>query len=811
MVNKPTLKSLVKHNLLLRTAGALSLSTLATVSMAQTDAGSPATGQSAMALEEIIVTAQRRSESQQDIPVSVTAVTGKELQDLNLFKFEDVAALAPGLTLASANGFGAAASLRGVGYDTNSSASPSVDTYFNELPLDANYAFNSIYDVQQIEVLKGPQGTLRGRPSPGGAITLTTRRPDLTEFGGYVSASGASRDVMNTEGALNAPLIENKLAVRVAALYNSNSGTDIRNAVTGDENDQWTRSYRAAVAFQPTADLSFVLTHQYLKKSLSSYNQLEGPGAGYNGPAIRGTDYLGVQETPVDLDQVAKITSLNGTWDFGATRVTYIGGYEDLAFTALSDQDTQNAVLNYSPIQTVGSSYKSVTHEIRFESTGAGNFIDWTAGVWYQHAYTGTTINQGAEVAGAFGSPAAPSHSGPVNPKYVLTVQGTFPTDSLNRAIYSNTVFHFSSGTDLSLGVRYLQDDMDRTQTLNTSSALVAVNVGLPAGFCAFVPGAASENYPGFCDFPIPASSFALPRSTTNKEWVYNASLAQHFTDHAMSYLTYGHSFRPAGVSVAITTPVSPDLVFGKNETSDSFELGTKTEWLDGRLRFNAALFYQKFDGYIGRFYTIPYQTSSGVQAADFTYNGDATVKGGEFSVDALIADHWTASLAFVRSDGKYDDARVPCRDTNGDGVPDSLPTPLSLGAVGTVPFCVSNDAISRQPKWSSTVQSEYSMPLGNFEGYLRGLFTYAPSNENIRPGFVAPGYGLLNLYLGVRDGNSGWDVGVFAKNVFDKQAIRDREPAGPFASTFATGYNGVSYNNRREVGATVRYAFGGG
>jgi len=764
-----------------------------------------------MALEEIIVTATRRSESQQNIPVSVAAVPGKEIQNFNIFRFEDVAVLAPGLTLTSANGNGAAANLRGVGFDSNSSASPAVDTYFNELPLDANYAFNSIYDVQQIEVLKGPQGTLRGRPSPGGAITLTTRRPDLDGFGGYISTSGASHDVLNTEGAFNAPLIEDKLAVRVAALYNSNSGADIRNAATGDDNHQWTRSYRAALAFQPTTDLNFVLTHQYLKKALSSYTQVEGPGAGYNGPAIRGTDYLSVQETPIDLDQVAKITSLSGSWDLGAHRATYIGGYEDLAFTTLADGDAQNAVLNYSPIQTVVSTYKSVTHELRFESTGAGNFIDYTAGLWYQHGYTGTRLNQFSEVAGAFGSPASPSHIGPVNPKYVLTVRGDFPTDGLNRAIYSNTVFHFSSGTDLSLGVRYLQDDMVRTQALNTSSALVAGNVGLPAGSCAFVPGAASETYPGFCDFPIPASNFALPKSTTNKEWVYSASLAQHFTDHAMAYLSYGHSFRPAGVTVAITTPVSPDLIFGRNETSDSFELGTKTEWLDGRLRFNAALFYQKFDGFIGRFYTVPYQAPSSVQVADFTYNGDATVKGGEFSLDTVIADHWTASLAFSRSEGKYDAARVPCHDTNGDGVADALPTPQSLGPVGTVPFCISNDAISRQPEWSSTLQSEYSMPVGTVEGYARGLFTYAPSNENIRPGFVAPGYGLLNLYLGVRDGSSAWDVGIWAKNLLDKQVVRDREPSALFAGTFASGYNNTSYNNRREIGATVRYAFGGG
>jgi len=790
---------------LLRTAGAISLSTLATAAVSQ-----PAPA--GLALEEVVVTATRRAESQQDVSVSITAVSGKEIQDLNLFKFEDVAAVAPGLTLTGKSGFGAAAQLRGVGFDTNSSAAPAVDTYFNELPLDANYAFNSIYDVQQIEVLKGPQGTLRGRPSPGGAITLTTRRPDLSEFGGYVAASGASHNAMNVEGAFNAPLVQDKLALRVAALYNDNPGQRIKSVNAGKEDQQWTRSFRASLAFQPLPDLSFVLMHQDLDKSAGSYTQVQGPGAGYNGPVIRGTDYRAVQEGAFDLDQSAKITSLNGTWDVAGHRFTYIGGYENLAFTTRNDMDSGNAVRGYIPIQRVNSNFKAVTHELRFESAGTGNFIDYTAGLWYQHNYTNTGLDQNSELSGAFGSPAAPRNSAPLNSKYVLNVQGAFPTNSLNRAVFANTVFHFSSRTDLSLGARYFQEDGDRSQTLNLSSALVAVNVGLPPGFCPFVPGSVSETYPGFCDFPVAPSKFSLPSSTTNKEWVYSAALTQHFTDDAMAYLSYGHSFRPAGNSVAITTPVSRDLIFGRNETSDSLELGTKTEWLDGRLRFNAAVFYQKFDGFIGRFYSVPYQQSAfSVASADFTYNGDAIVKGAEFSLNALITDHWTGSLAVTRSDGKYDDARVPCRDTNNDGVADSGPTPTSLGPIGTVRFCSSNASISQQPKWSSTLQSEYSVPFGNVEGYARGLFTYAPSNDNVRPNFTAPGYGLLNLYLGVRGGSHAWDVGIWAKNILDKQSILDRAPASAFAGIFNTGYNSVNYTTRREYGATLRYSFGGG
>jgi len=810
MFYETTPTRLVKGHLL-RSAAALSLTMLATAAVAQTSstsAGASTELAEIPVLEEIVVTATRRFESLQNVSVAVTAVTNKEIQDLNILKFDDVAAVAPGLTLTGKSGFGAAAQLRGVGYDSNSSASPSVDTYFNELPLDANYAFNSIYDVQQIEVLKGPQGTLRGRPSPGGAITLTSKRPSYTQFGGYGAVTASDRSQTNTEGAFNAPLIEDKLAVRVAGLYNDNAGTELYDVNNGRDDHAYTKSYRASLGFQPIYELNFVLTHQYLKKVSNTYTQVEGPGAGYNGPAIAGTDYKAVEEGAFGLNQVAKITSLNATWDLGGNRLTYVGGYENLAFSTRNDLDSRNAVVNYVPIQAVDSINKQVTHELRVESVG-GTFIDYTAGLWYQHTYTGTLVAQPNELGGAFGNPSAPSPSGPVNSNYVLGFTGSLPTNAVNKAIFANTIFHFSTGTDLSLGVRYLKNDSERSQTLNLSSALVA----LPFP-CAFVPGGVASPYgPGACDIPIPASTFSLPQSASDKAWVYGASVTQHFNDDVMAYLSFGHSFRPAGTTVAIQAPVSSDLIFGRNETSNSFELGTKSEWFDKRLRFNAAVFYQKFSGYIGRFYSVPYQRGSTVQSGDFTYNGDATVKGFEFELDAALTKHWTAGLAFTAAKGTYDNARVPCRDTNNDGIADSGPTPGSLGAGtdGTVLFCNSNAAISQQPRWSSTLQSEYSLPIASVEGYVRGLYSYKKRNENVRPDFVAPGYGLLNLYLGVRGKDPAWDVGVWAKNALDKQSILDRSPNDPFASTFDPGYNVVSYTDRREIGATLRYAFGGG
>jgi len=150
-------------------------------SAASAEAATPETA----SLQEVVVTARRRAENLQDVPQTVNAVSGTSLEKLNLTKFQDVQAVVPGLDLRSGNnGFSTTAQLRGAGYDSASSAPPPVEFYLNDAITFPMLLFQSMYDTQQVEVLRGPQGTLRGRAAPSGSITITTRKPDLDQFGG---------------------------------------------------------------------------------------------------------------------------------------------------------------------------------------------------------------------------------------------------------------------------------------------------------------------------------------------------------------------------------------------------------------------------------------------------------------------------------------------------------------------------------------------------------------------------------------------------------------------------------------------------
>jgi len=781
-------------------------------------------------LEEVVVTATRREVSLQEVPLSVTAMTGEELDELKFFKFDDFADATPGLSMTSTAREPGVISVRGIGYAPNSSAPPAVDIYINELPVSAFYAFNSIFDLQQMELLRGPQGTIRGRPAPAGAVTITTRRPDLAEFGGSISGSFSDQDAQNYQATLNVPILTDKLALRLAGIKNTNEGPGGK-LMNGNEPKVDDEGVRATLLFEPTDALSFQLTHHYMERDIDTFSFVEGAGAGYNGPALKGKDRRGVQEGVGTQEQDIAITSLRASWDIGGHRLVYNGGYQDLQDHFDQDLDGGNSIENYTSLQQVRTDFEVTTHELRLESTGDGR-IDYSVGLWYQDTETETRVRQLSELDGAFGIPAQPI--GPAVEDYLLGVNIYIPTDAENTAAYGHLDFHVTDRLDIGVGVRYLEEKSKRAQTLSFDPALTAAPIfpGVPLdnivpGLCPGIlngvapepagPGSewVREFYPGYCDIRLNLASFYQPVDDEWDEWVYEASVKYQVTDEAMVYFTAAHSWRPPGVTVGITAPLPDDILFGPPEESDAFELGIKSEWLDRRLRFNAAVYYQEFDGFIGRFEDIPYLNpeSGVVDEGGFTYNGDATAYGFEADLFWLLTPDWTAQLMFSAQKGEYDDAEVPCRDTDFDGQPDNgANPPAEAWPDGTVvAFCKSDDPISNLPDWSATLQSEYVFPCCDaMEYYLRGLLNYQPENDNFVTGFERDSFAILNLYAGVRSPDGRWDVTLWAKNALDDDTVLQLDSEGVVAG-FASGYRGVAVQPEREIGLSLRYAFGGG
>lgn len=787
---------------------------------AQTDA--PSTTAATGGLEEIIVTAIRREQSLQEVPLVVTAIDNARLQELNITQMTDIQVLSPGLSIANRGGAtGVVTTLRGVSTTTTTGAPTAVVIYFNEVPINDTIAFTSIYDIGQIEILRGPQGTLRGAPSPAGSITLTTRRPDLEESGGAVDVSFTDQQSLNTQGAVNIPIVQDRLALRIAGLYDGNEAGDVKSVTTGVESEASTKSVRASLLWKPIDALSILGTYQYLRSDADRLTFVEGPGRGYNGPPIPdGSERLAVQEKVAEESLTADYATLSAKYNFGPATLSYIGGYTKFDLHRDrngGDDDVGNAVPGFSASELFDVPVESYSSELRVDGSALDEFWDYTVGGYYSHAESNfTQADIAAYLPGAFADPSAtiPTRTSALE-QYVLRGSVILPIKDVNKSIFASSTFHLPTRTDITIGARRLWVESTKGFSLNFAPASIAVDVGLPNAFCSFVPGSTGASpYPTSCNFPVaPGAVNEANPHREFQEWVYDAKIAQHLSDDVMLYASYGHGFRGPGSNQGTAVP---SIVRNTNpEESDSVELGLKSEFLDGRVRLNAAVFQQDFDGFISRARNIPNVNEGGQSPTnnDITFNGDAQIRGAEADVYVAPSDRFYVQSTVGYAKGEFKDASIPCRDIDGNGQPDNLPTPVAftstLNPTTPINFCRSSGAISDVPEWNATLLSEVSIPVGQATGYVRGLFTWQSTTTDLASGTEYDSYSLLNLYVGARGMVEGLDVNLFVKNIFDTQKVTYRDPETSFGG-FQTGYSTLGYTQPREVGVSVRFSFGG-
>ncbi len=842
----------MKHTVLAGVALAALVSPVSAWAQDQSTAGARANSPDGDAeITEIIVTANRREERLVDVAATVTAVTSEQVLNLKLFRTEDVAALSPGLTLSKGlGGFFASASLRGVESVAGGGA-PTVDFYFNDVAQDANYTINSMYDVGQIEILRGPQGTLRGRPSPSGAITITSRRPDLTEFGGYAQFTGTSRNGINAQFGVSVPIIKDKLAIRLSGLKDDTDGTLIRSVNNGTKPFSRTWSGRVTVLAKPVDALEIVGTYQHLEVDSRQFTQVAGffPGlaavpargfpavpAGYNGPLLVSADRKAVGELPMELSQNGEFASLQAklSLPFDADLI-YVGAYQNQNTLQVGPSDPGNYVTNADTATGAGGPQRYWTHELRLQSTGNQAF-DYVIGGYYSKTDSLTNFATNSPRNGAFGT-GSPTFqllnrtSGPVNPIYELIVNGSFRVKGETSAIFGNLTWHATDRFDITGGVRYnhVTSTTTSVQTLGAARQLVAYIPAVPAfglffpNTCALVPGGAASQYPGYCSVPIPAgTTAAAPVLFKESPWTFSASAKYEITEDINAYASFGRSFRAGGNNLAALATTDPLLagVRGQqpSETSNSYELGVKGTLLDNRLRFSAAVFQQDFKNLIVQISGVPVLVNGVVTPRDIVYGADARVRGFEAELGARIGDNFDFSLNANYADGKFRDALIPCQTFTAAGIP------IQPTAAAPIAFCRSNGSSSSQPRFSANLQAEYRVPFGNNVGYLRTLTTYRNKATNEAVKFTAQDFATVNLFAGVRIGDVA-DISLYAKNVFnaDVELFRAaspfadfggliataQNPLGSFSPTVGSGYFETRRNALREFGLSVRVQWG--
>lgn len=662
---------------------------------------------------------------------------------------------------------------------TASGSATSVEFYRNDAVISSNALFTAVYDIGQIEVLRGPQGTLRGRASPSGSITITTRRPDLNEAGGYVSGQVAQRSKWNFEGAVNVPIISDKLGVRVAGFMGQNRGNNIAglNVGTGTiDNDIFrrTEAVRASVRADPfdgvlVLDFNFETIHAESRQ----YGQVQS-GSTINGGAlsprtINVSDRLGIGSVPPTQDSRYKIFNWQAKFRQWGQALTYVGNRLVADQLVYAPQDGGGLLL--SPFATqpfigapaglpttqfgqlTNSPIRQTVHELRLQNEDRiGGVLDYVVGAFTSSAGPGTLLvngTAGGYRATPFSSTVPVTGGVPTSPIGVGTAAGpngpftTYRLDYLafsstyrpryekESSIFANLTYHLGENTEISGGLRHIWWKGD-SGTVSGVSLLDPTNTG------SFIQRACYGNkvLPDLGNATLGANYTCAP---TRQSTIYMASLKHKFTEDVMAYFSFGTSWRPGnplvgwglaqGFSPVYGAQISP-FVIPPDETSKSFEVGFKTAWLDRRLRLNVAAFYQKFNNF--PIYpngavslrepngSVPVGSERLVNNFSFVAPAAVAVKGIEADLRFDLSERFNLAATFAFADSKANNALVPCNDLNNDNIADTLvPTAAQLAAHlpagAQVDTCLVNAAATTNPRFTGTVQAEYNVPIGDW------------------------------------------------------------------------------------------------
>jgi len=790
---------------------------------------------------DIVVEARRKSERLQDVPKSVDAVTAADLRNNNVQKFDDVASLVPGLDIQnSGNAEVQDINIRGTNFNVDTGLQdPTVQLNLNDANINGNELFQSFYDIGQIEVLRGPQGTLRGRSAPSGSITITTHKPDLYKWGGYVESTDETTvNGMREAWALNVPVISGVLAVRVAGVVDDNQGNNIRSVSTvsgtpslypeGSYNRIW--SNRISVRFQPVESIEANVMYQRTVNRTQANLQTEstclidstqpcGPG-----PLITVGDRLstvnGQRETYANSD----VVTANVDWHVLGQKLSYTGLY-DHAF--LYDQEPQDGA-NYFNNGSDGYPGNPAV----YTGTGFGAYSTFTG---LQNPYSKTSLSQGDDQ----------SHE--IRLASENRIFGIFDYVIGANMIYRNTFNYYSGAAPIDYATSTItahsigNNGNDEWSIFGNITAHPTEKLEISGGLRRLVD--------------------KTPVRSDNLVW--SASASYHFDANVMAYVNAGSSFRPGGENLGLYyTPFqmfvnapapnpgnvgcqpipAPCFTYGgpsafyqiAGEKATSIEVGFKSQFMDKRLTVNADYFHQAYSNYQ---YTTagyieylaaplgsPYGSANSGQgpiAAPLiglgTASVPATIQGVEGDITYRYSHAGSIGAVFSYVDGKIDKGGL-------------IPCPLNSAAdthasqfIGVCP----GGTTSFAPRFEATVHADYAHPItDSITGFVRGQFTFhgaTPFDVSL-PYDKQPAYGILNVYWGVRSATSNWEATLFVQNLTNNQTrlatfggnINANTPGyagqpgvpGP-TSQYSSYYTYVGMTQPRTFGLTLRYAFG--
>lgn len=717
-------------------------------------------------LEEVIVTAEKRSENVQDVPISIAVVSGEEISALNIFDFVETAQLTPGITLNS--GLQAAAiRLRGVGPGYFALGQPQSVTVFVDQVAQSQIGsvFTTLVDVERLELLRGPQGTLYGQNAPGGAYNITTRAPNFDGYNGYIEGSYSQWDNtgegrVDTRGAVNIPLIEDTLALRIAGVYaNSDGYIKMENPEASDSasGGQDVQAWRSRMLWQAneSIDVNWTMNYQDITQYQEPFNYdglIPGTGGGNAIPAIYNTfkDRKNYGDFRSQVTGDIKDTNVHVRWSSEDSQIDGIGYYQ--SYDSQSD-DNREPYPGGLGLFKIGLDTDLTTFELRYSSEGER--FSYLTGLYYLYSKSESDT--------------------------VVTLTGIDVTQDAkgtteSYAAYVNGTLHLHSQWDLTLGARYDYNEV----TLDSN-----------VGFLEFA-GAIDDSV----DFDHVSWSVKLQYYIQDN---LNAYLAIDNAYKQGGFNTLTSAVLPFGDQFPVQVAAAEDVVPIEEEISTAYELGLKGTVLDDTLRFAVDIFYQEFHDHqlTQPNNVIALAPLEGLFEGSVVNADKVVTKGIEFELTYLLGEHWDIDFS-----GAYFDATIedwPNRFCRGgeEQSPTQLYCPQGNG-----------DPLNSLPQWNTNLQLGYQRPLaGAWELYSRLSWTWqSDANFTLNTDKFSTDKNLFGLNLGFRESDLGLDIRFWGKNLTNEDFNIDPDVKANGVAGAST-WEGL-YWPGREYGVTLSYNF---
>ncbi len=713
--------------------------------------------QAGFELEEIIVTARKRTESLQDTPVSVTAFSANTIESMSLSSLKELGQFTPNMTFSVSGNSGNNSSLvfiRGIGQPgTTVFWDTGVGIYVDGVFMARMQGIDlDLMDLERVEVLRGPQGTLFGKNTIGGAINIVSSRPDSSEFSGKAEVTYGQYDRMDGKIALNIPVIEDKLAISLAGATRNRDGFGIRiNKDTGEKLDETgdrnRLSGRAKIALKASENLDVLFSFDVSRvREKNAVRDLKIVGT----PVLVGLlnmfvdpDYNSANfVTASRYENYADGPNINNldTWGVSLTLDWNLGGATFKSISAYRDMESLNGTDPDGSPYTIISLMQDMeqtqfSQEFQLSGLSFDDRFNWVAGLYYfeESGFNSDLLGVYSELYSAIGLD--------------ISFTRDIWADSKSYAVYGQGTFAVTENFDITAGLRYSYEEkkVARVRVAHVTGNISVPKDGREDDFQALSP---------------------------------KISLDYNWTDDVMTYVSVARGFKSGGLNgdsfddFTFTT-FDPEYVW-------TYEAGLRSEFLDHRLRINASAFYSDYTNI--QFSVNRGDPDTGRSVAVVDNAGKAEMKGFEIEIVAMPVERLMLSASLGHIDAKY--------------------TELDSG----LPITLDTDFI-KTPGWSLALSGKYSIPLGD-AGEMVWHVDWATKSDIQHdilssPLLLQEAYSIMNARLTFQSADEKWAVSVFGTNITDTKYI----VAGSVFTT-SLGFAEVIWARPREWGISFKYNF---